>query len=71
MRRIEPEQLIQHAIRSYLDDQEIERKIMRERVAEADRGEFISEDAMLRWMDQLDEDINTPPPKPDVFLSRR
>ena len=71
LQRIEPEQLVQHAIRLYLDDQEVERKIMRERVAEADKGVFVSEEAMLLWMDQLDEDIDAPPPKPDVFLSRR
>lgn len=36
-----------------------------ERIAEADKGEFISSSAMLSWMKQLESDPNATPPEVD------
>jgi predicted transcriptional regulator len=38
--------------------------------AEADKGAFISQEAMYAWMDTWDTDAETPPPQPDIFLKR-
>jgi hypothetical protein len=38
-------------------------------VVEADKGVFISEYAMMAWMDRLEDDIDAEPPAPDVFLT--
>lgn len=70
LQKVEPDDVAQRAIQSYLDFQERDREIMRQRIAEADKGVFISEEAMMRWMDQLEDDIDAPPPKPDVFIHR-
>lgn len=66
-----PDDVAQHAIARYLDAREIERRIMRERVAEADEGAFISEDAMTRWVDSWGSGEELPPPEPDVFPAGR
>ena len=42
--------LAQRAIRGYLTYQEREREILRERIAEADKGVFVSSEAVLVWM---------------------
>ena len=42
--------LAQRAIRGYLTYQEREREILRERIAEADKGVFVSSEAVLEWM---------------------
>lgn len=60
----------QRAIRAYLDGMASERDILRQRMAEADKGVFISEEAMLEWMDSWDTDEELPPPEPDVFLKK-
>lgn len=60
----------QRAIRTYLDGMAFERDILRQRIAEADKGVFISEEAMLRWMDSWGTDEEIPPPEPDVFLKK-
>jgi predicted transcriptional regulator len=79
-RRLEEEAELQHvsadeiareAIRWYIEEQERERAVLRQRVAEADtKGEFISGEAMLRWMADLETDIDAPAPAPDIFVSR-
>jgi len=61
-------ELAQRAIDSYLDMQEAERLILEERIAEADKGVFISGDAMLRWVKSWGTENELPPPEPDVFL---
>ncbi len=63
--------LAQRAIENYLWLKDQDREIMRARIAEADRGLFISEEAMMLWMDQLEDDIDAPAPEPDVFFPPR
>lgn len=58
-------------IHAFLEAQDARRRLLAERRAEADKGEFISEEAMLDWMDRLDQDPNATPPEPDTFLPPR
>ena len=39
-------------------------------ISEADKGAFISAEAIHRWMEQLDSDPDTEPPEADVFVTR-
>ena len=65
---ITADELAQRAIESYLDIQESERLILEERIAEAEKGVFISSEAMLRWVKSWGTDNELPPPEPDIFL---
>lgn len=56
------------ALRHYLEMLDAERAILAKRVEEADKGVFISSEAMLSWMERLEDDINAAPPEPDVFF---
>ena len=59
--------LAEQAIQSFKDRSEAKAQIIRDAVAEADKGIFISEDKMNDWMDSWDLEGELPPPKPDVF----
>ena len=41
---------------------------IREALAEADKGVFISAEAMHRWIESWGTPDELPPPEPDVFL---
>jgi predicted transcriptional regulator len=56
---------------SFLKTSETERRLLKERIAEANNGVFISSEAMLRWMESWGADNELPPPEPDVFLPPR
>jgi predicted transcriptional regulator len=62
--------LVQKAISAYLEAKEYKRQAIREAVAEADKGVFISEEAMDAWVDSWDTENELPPPEPDIFLSK-
>jgi predicted transcriptional regulator len=59
------------AIKAYLDRQAHLRKVIETAAAEADKGVFISSEAMMRWVEDLFDGKKTPPPQPDVFLPPR
>jgi len=59
------------AIKTYLDRQSHLRKVLQAAAAEADKGVFISSEAMMRWVGDLFDGKKTPPPEPDVFLPPR
>ena len=61
-------ELAERAIASYLEVNGAERELLKRRVDEADRGVFVSSDAMHRWMASWDTGQELPPPEPDVFL---
>lgn len=63
--------LVERAIESYLEIRESEREILRQRIAEADKGVFISGEAMHRWMESWDTENELSPPEPDTFLPPR
>ena len=64
-------EIAERAIASYLEVPARERAILRERLAEADKGVFISSESILEWMARLETDIDAPAPEPDVFLPPR
>lgn len=66
---ITPDALVGRAIESYLEVRGAERESLKQRVAEADKGVFISGDAMHRWIASWDTDEELPPPEPDIFPS--
>lgn len=63
--------LVARAIESYFEICESERELLRLRVAEADKGVFISGEAMHRWIASWGTENELPPPEPDVFLPPR
>ena len=44
---------------------------VRAAIAEASKGEFISQEAMDTWIDSWDSDVELPPPKPDIQIRSR
>lgn len=67
LQKMSAETVAEHAIKRYLEIREFEREIIRERIAEADKGGFISEEAMTRWVDSWGAEDELAPPEPDVF----
>jgi predicted transcriptional regulator len=63
--------LVERAIESYFEVCESEREVLRQRVAEADKGVFISGEAMHRWIASWGTENELPPPEPDIFLPPR
>lgn len=59
------------AIKAYLDRQAQLRKTLEAAAAEADKGAFISSEAMMPWVKNLLDGKKAPPPEPDVFLPPR
>ncbi len=45
-------------------------QMMRDAIAEADKGVFVSQEAVHKWMDSWDSENELPLPEPDVFLKR-
>ena len=45
-------------------------QMIRDAMAEADNGVFVSEEAVHKWMDSWDTDNELPFPEPDVFPKR-
>jgi hypothetical protein len=56
-----------HDYASFLESSEAERRLLKERVAEADKGIFISAEAMHRWIESWGTGCELPPPEPDIF----
>ncbi|MBN9242377.1 MAG: hypothetical protein J0I98_06245 [Mesorhizobium sp.] len=56
---------------SFLKRSSAERRLLKERIAEADKGIFISQEAMHRWIESWGTENELPPPEPDVFLKPR
>jgi hypothetical protein len=44
------------------------RQLIRDAVLEAQKGVFVSQEAVHTWMDSWDTENELPMPKPDVFL---
>jgi predicted transcriptional regulator len=70
-KEVAPVDLARSVIERYLNYQDREGDIIAERMAEADKGVFISSEAMLDWMERLETDPDAVPPEPDVFLPPR
>ncbi|MGE3829969.1 MAG: CopG family ribbon-helix-helix protein [Parvibaculaceae bacterium] len=63
--------LAQEAITDYVRRNAWKAKALQEAVAEADKGKFISQEAMAAWADSLGGDKPLPPPEPDIVPTRR
>lgn len=59
-------QVASRAIRSWLDAQDELRRQIDEAVDEADRGVFVSSEAVGAWMESWGTDRETPMPEPDI-----
>lgn len=55
------------AIEDFLGKRAYKRECLRAAIEEADKGVFISEEAMDRWIDSWDTENELPPPEPDIF----
>lgn len=60
--------VVSKAVKEFLAREKRERTIMLERLKEADKGEFISEEAMTEWFLSLGSENELPEPKADVFI---
>ena len=63
--------LANRAIRRMLEERAAKRRLIESALAEADKGEFISEEAMLAWFDALGTEDERPGPVPDVIIKDR
>ena len=61
--------LAQQAIQNARQQVEAEERMVREALAEADKGAFISEEAMTAWFMSLGTDTELSEPEPDVLLT--
>ena len=59
--------LAAQAIEAFLNTREARRREIEAAVVEADKGVFISQEAMARWMDSWDTEHELPAPEPDIF----
>lgn len=61
------------AIEAFLDARDAQDEAIREAIAEADTGVFVSSEAVDRWMESWGTDNELPMPEPDIFIdaSRR
>lgn len=59
------------AIEAYLDAKKFKRLAIEAALAEADKGVFVSSEAVHRWMASWDTDDELPMPEPDVFVTQR
>lgn len=64
-------EVMKPATNDFLDIYANKREAMAVATAQADKGVFISLEAMLDWMERLDANPDATPPEPDVFLPPR
>jgi predicted transcriptional regulator len=69
--QVSESEITQKALESYLRYQADYRAMIAAAAAEADKGVFISSEAVLAWMEQLENDIDAPAPEPDIFFPPR
>lgn len=55
------------AIQDLKDKTEAKAQMVREAIAEADKGVFVSEDKMTAWFESLGTDHELPEPDADIF----
>lgn len=55
------------AITDFLDKRAYKRECIEAAAREADKGVFISEEAMMNWLEKLEIDPDATPPEPDIF----
>jgi len=55
------------AIATMKQQSDAKRQMIRDAVAEADKGVFVSQQAVHTWMESWDTDNELPKPQPDIF----
>lgn len=55
------------AIEAFLDARDAKERAIEAAFREADKGIFVSQEAVHRWMDSWDTDNELPIPEPDIF----
>ncbi|PZM10320.1 CopG family ribbon-helix-helix protein [Rhizobium tubonense] len=63
--------LAKEALADYLLRQDIQSAAIDEAVLAADAGEFVSHEAMSRWLESWGTDDEIEPPKSDLFSAKR
>ncbi|CAA6821932.1 MAG: Unknown protein [uncultured Thiotrichaceae bacterium] len=63
--------VVLQAISSYLKGKDEKRKAIAEAIAEADKGVFISQESMGKWVDSWGTDNELPPPEADIYPSSK
>lgn len=63
--------LATEAIQHLKEMTEAKRQLIRDAVLEAEKGVFVSQEAVHAWMDSWDTEKELPMPEPDVFLKPR
>jgi predicted transcriptional regulator len=59
--------LANKAVEAFLEARAFKREQIAAALAEADKGVFVSEEAMGKWMESWDTENELPPPEPDIF----
>ena len=60
--------LASKAIKLMLEQQEEKRMAVKKATIEADKGIFVSQEAVHEWIDSWDSENELPKPKADIFL---
>jgi len=60
--------LASQAIKMLLELKEEKKKAIERAVLEADKGSFVSQEAVHKWMNSWDTENELPKPKADIFL---
>ncbi len=63
--------LVQKALEEYLDEKDYKRECIGEVIAEANKGIFVSEEAVDRWVEAWGIDHELPMPQPDIFPAKQ
>ncbi len=61
---------INEALEDYFGARDYKNECIRAAIAEADKGVFVSEKAMMKWMKSIGTANEQSPPEPDVFLKK-
>jgi predicted transcriptional regulator len=64
-------QLVTQAIRSMIDAKKTKRVAIEAALAQADKGDFVSQGAINDWMDSWDSDAELPVPRPDIIANQK
>jgi predicted transcriptional regulator len=59
--------IVKEAVAAYVDEHRAYKAAVQEALAEADKGVFISGEAIHAWLDELRTNPDAPDPDPDIF----
>lgn len=59
--------IVQEALVQYLENEKYDARVHQERENEAQKGVWVSGEAVHDWMDSFTSDTVLPVPKPDIF----